>query len=168
VIGDFKKAFVDSLTDLRIATIGFMMSECPRGTHRLPLDWFSLNFIRKALCENLSRKFSFHYNLTRITGTLHDDQFAFMLLFQLIIMGNITDKSCRENQNTYFHILSTMHGQNHIKHISRQYFFPKILPFEIMWENMVQPDWPQMKIRRMLFLCQITNATNTHSEFFVT
>jgi len=31
--------------------------------------------------------------------------FPFMLLFQWIVMRNISDKSCRENQNTYFGVI---------------------------------------------------------------
>jgi len=30
--------------------------------------------------ENLSRKFKFHYNMTRITGTLHEDVCTFMIM----------------------------------------------------------------------------------------
>jgi hypothetical protein len=33
-----------------------------------------------------------------------------------------------------------------------------------MWKNMVQPDRPQMTIRRMRFACWIPKPTNTHSE----
>ena len=38
VIGAFKKVFVGSLAELRIAAIRFIMSECQRGTPRLPHD----------------------------------------------------------------------------------------------------------------------------------
>jgi len=34
--------------------------------------------------------------------------------------------------------------------------------YEITWTNTVQQDRPQMKIRRMRFVCWIPNATNTH------
>ena len=42
--------------------------------------------------------------LTRITGTLHDDQCTLMTTFRLIllVMRNISDRSCRGNQTTYF------------------------------------------------------------------
>ena len=33
-----------------------------------------------------------------------------------------------------------------------------------MWKNLVEPDWPQMKIGRMGFASRIPKATNTHSE----
>jgi hypothetical protein len=49
-------------------------------------------------------------------------------------MRNVSDKSCRENQNTFY----------------MQLFFPKTVSFEILWENMVEPGWPQMAVWRML------------------
>jgi hypothetical protein len=36
-----------------------------------------------------------------------------------------------------------------------------------MWKNMVQPDRPQMTIRRMSFACWVTKTTNTHSEYII-
>jgi hypothetical protein len=36
--------------------------------------------------------------------------------------------------------------------------------YERMWENMVQPDRPQMTIWRMRTACWITTATDTASE----
>jgi hypothetical protein len=36
-----------------------------------------------------------------------------------------------------------------------------------MWENVVQPDRPQMAIRRMRFACWIIKATNTHTELVI-
>jgi len=68
------------------------------------------------LFENLWRHFAFHSYLTRITGTLHEGQCTFMTVSRLIlyIMRNVSDKSCRENQNTHFVF-------NNI--------FPKIAPF---------------------------------------
>jgi hypothetical protein len=37
--------------------------------------------------------------------------------------------------------------------------------YEITWKNVVQPERPQMTIRRMRIACCITNATNTHSDY---
>ena len=37
--------------------------------------------------------------------------------------------------------------------------------YEIMWENIVEPDRPQMTIQRMRIAHWIPKATNTHSEF---
>ena len=72
----------------------------------------------------------------RITGTLHEDQHTFLIISRLILlrMRNVSDKSCRENQNTHF-VFSNFLPKN------RAFFL-----FEIMWENMAKPDGPQMKI----------------------
>ena len=68
------------------------------------------------LFENLSRKFSFHKNLTRITVTLHEDQCTMFIISHslLLRMRIVSDKSCRENPNT---------------HLVVTFFFSKIMPF---------------------------------------
>jgi len=55
--------------------------------------------------ENLSRKFNFNYSRTRIWGTLYKDQYKILIISSsvLLIRRNVSDKSCRENQNT-FHV----------------------------------------------------------------
>jgi hypothetical protein len=42
--------------------------------------------------------------MTRIMGTIHEDISIFMIVSHRILlrMRNVPDKSCRENQNTYF------------------------------------------------------------------
>ena len=68
-------------------------------------------------------------------------------------MRNVSDKSCRENQNTDFMFSEV---------------FPKIVPFyEIMWKNIVQPERSLMTIWRMRTACWITTATHTHSEHVI-
>jgi len=51
-----------------------------------------------------------------MTGTLHEDQYTFLIISRsvLLVMRNISDKICRENQNTYFMFKT---------------FFSKIVPF---------------------------------------
>jgi hypothetical protein len=72
-----------ALAKFRKASISFVMSVCrsvrPYGTTRLPLDGFSRNLILENFFENLSRKMKFHYNLTTITGTVHDDRYRFLI-----------------------------------------------------------------------------------------
>jgi len=47
----------------------------------------------------------------------------------LLRMKNVSDKSCRENQNTHF--------------IFNNFFFPENrVVYEIMWKNIVQPGRP--------------------------
>ena len=35
----------------------------------------------------------------------------------------------------------------------------------IRWKNIVEPDTPQMTIRRVCIACWVAKATNTHSEY---
>jgi hypothetical protein len=65
-------------------------------------------------------------------------------------MRNVSDRQCRENQNTF--------------HIQELFFFKSYF-YEITWKNIVEPDRPQMTIWRMRISCWITKATNTHSEY---
>jgi len=66
----------------------------------------------------------FHSNLTRTTGTLHGDQYTFLIisLSFLLRMRNVSDKICRENQNTRFVF-------------SNFFFFEKSSVYEITWKN---------------------------------
>jgi hypothetical protein len=65
-------------------------------------------------------------------------------------MRNVSDKSCRENQNTHC-VFSTF------------FFFSKIVPFMGTWKNIVQRGRPQMTKWRMRIACWIPKATNTHT-----
>ena len=64
---------------------------------------FHENWCFRIIFENQSRKFKFHRNLTRILGILHEDPCPFTVVFRWILlrMKNISDKICRENQNTF-------------------------------------------------------------------
>ena len=54
--------------------------------------------------EKLWEEFKLHLNRPRITGTLHDGQHTFFIIScsVLLRMRNVSDESCRENQNTHF------------------------------------------------------------------
>ena len=84
--------------------------------------------------ENLSSKFQFHNNLTRITGTLQADQCTFVIISDsfLLRMRNVSDEICRQNQNSHF-IFNSIYSESHAVH-------------EIIWKNIVEPDRPQMTI----------------------
>ena len=60
--------FFGTFTKLWKVTISFIMSICLHGTPQLPLDGFSWNLIFGYFFANISRKFKFHYNLTKIMG----------------------------------------------------------------------------------------------------
>jgi len=66
-------------------------------------------------------------------------------------MKNISDKSCRETQNTHFMFSKLFSPENHAI-------------CEIMWKNIVEPDSPQTTIWRMRIVCRITKDTDTHLE----
>jgi len=47
-------------------------------------------------------------------GTLREDQYTFVIIYRSVLkIGNISDKSCGENQNTHFVFNN---------------FFPKVVP----------------------------------------
>jgi len=53
--------------------------------------------------ESLSRKLNFIRNMTRITDTLHEKQYTFLIISgSFLRMRNVSDKRFRENQNTDF------------------------------------------------------------------
>jgi hypothetical protein len=100
-------------------------------------------------------KIQFHSNLTRITGTLYEDQYTFMIISLpvLLRMGNIWDKLWRKN---------TIYIQKLF------FFFRK--PCRLLWDN-VEKLWrecrPQMKIWCMRIACWIPKAADTHSEYVI-
>ena len=96
-----------------------------------------MKFYIWVIFEKPSRKFKFQYHRTRITGTLHDDQYTF------ISMRNVSDKRCTGNQNTYS--------------VFSNYFFQN--RYEIMCKNNVERSRPHMTIGRMRISC--CKATNT-------
>jgi len=49
-------------------------------------------------------------------------------------MRNVSDKSCRENQNTHF------------VYINGGFLPPKIMSFMRMWKTIAEPDAPQMTV----------------------
>jgi hypothetical protein len=67
--------------------------------------------------------------MTRMTGTLYD----MMVMFRsvLLIKKNVSDKNCRENQNT--HIIFRPLPENRAV-------------YEILWNNLAGTDWPNIAI----------------------
>ena len=84
-------------------------------------------------------------------GTLHENQYAFFIILScsfLVRMKNVSDESCRGNQNTHF--------------VFSNFFFSHVI-YEIMWKHIIELDRPQMTIWCMCIICWIPKATNTHS-----
>jgi hypothetical protein len=103
-----------------------------------------------------AKKINFHYNLTRITGTLHERLRTFVIISRLFLLTirYVSDKSCRENQNPRFIVNN---------------FLPKSCR---LWHNVEKYGTARQAtddniIRRMRIACQITKATDTHSEYLI-
>jgi len=47
------------------------------------------------------------------------------------------------------------------------FFPPEIVPFDIMWKNIVEPDRPQIVIWCTRTACWIPDATNTQSDHMI-
>ena len=79
-------------------------------------------------------------------GTLHEDQCAILTISRTILLRirNISEKNAVQKIKT------------RLPH--------KILPFELMWKNMIQPYRSQKAIWRMRIQCWMTKATDTHSR----
>ena len=88
--------------------------------------WIFMKFDIWVLLEDLYRKFKFHYNRTRLNGTLHEDQCTFLITSRsiLLIIKNASDESCRENKNTHF--------------MFNNYFIEIRAVYEIMWKDVVE------------------------------
>jgi hypothetical protein len=55
-----------------------------------------------SIFRNSVVKIQVYGNLTIITATLHEDLSTFMISRLIIRMTNVSDKSCKKNQNTPF------------------------------------------------------------------
>jgi len=55
-------------------------------------------------CPHITTEIQFSFNLTRITGTLHEKQYTFLITSGLILlrMRNVPDKSYREGARNLF------------------------------------------------------------------
>ena len=103
---EFEQLFLGAFTRFRKATISFVMSlcvsvrllACPSAWSNSALtERILMKFDISAFFENLWRKFKFYLNLTRITGTLHEDQYTFLIICRWFIlrMRNVLNISCK-------------------------------------------------------------------------
>jgi hypothetical protein len=82
-------------------------------------------------------KFKSHENLTRIIGTLHEDQYTSVTISRSVLlrMRNVSGKICRKNQNTRF--------------------FENRAVYDILWRSIVELDKPHDN--RAHALCTMDN-----------
>jgi len=68
--------------ELEKATLSFVMPvRLSFHTEQLGYQWADFHeILHIVFFENLPRKFKFYYNLTRITDTLHEDQYTFFII----------------------------------------------------------------------------------------
>jgi hypothetical protein len=101
------------------------------GSHQTDFhEILYLGIFRKSV-----KKIEVSLNLTRIKGTLHEDQYTFYIISCsfLLIMRNASNTSCRENQNTHFMVSNFFPPENRAI-------------YEIIWKNIVEQGTPQMTI----------------------
>jgi hypothetical protein len=100
--GELVFSDLDAFAKFRKVTIIFMSVFPSAWKSSAPTGHIFMEF--KFFFENLSRKFQFHYNLRRITGSFHEDRRTVMNIRQLILlrMRNSSRGICRGNQNTHF------------------------------------------------------------------
>ena len=115
-------------------------SVCWHRTNRLPLDGFSHNLNLKSFRKSVE-KIRLSLNTTRVTDTLHEDLCKFVTTPRYIFlrMRNISNKICRENQN--------------IQLVLDFFFFENYALYEMMRQNMVQPDATEDITPRVRFAC---------------
>ena len=81
------------------------MSVCPPAWNKSATTrQIFMKFYISGFFENLLRKFKIRSSLTRITGTLQEGRYTFMTISRFILRRtrHVSDKNCRENQNTHF------------------------------------------------------------------
>jgi hypothetical protein len=97
------------------------------GSHGMDFHeiWY-LNIFQKNV-----EKFKFYWNLTGITGTLHEEQYTFMMISfsALLKRKNMPDEFLK---NIKTHILCSI-----------TFFFRKCTVYEIMWKNTINPAGPK-------------------------
>ena len=81
-------------------------------------------------------------------GTVHADQYTFLITSHsfLLRVRNVSDKSCRENQNTRF--------------VFSDFFPVNRSVYEIMWEQFVERGGPQTDNMARAHTCSILKATS--------
>ena len=106
------------------ATVGFTISYLSLGM-KAPNGWIFMTFDIRVVFKNQLRKSKFDKNLTRITGTLHEDHCTLLIISCWIIvrMKNVWGKWFRENCNTHF--------------MFSNFFFKILAIYVVVWKNIL-------------------------------
>ena len=85
---DFEQLFLGAFAELRKATISFVMSLCvsvrllvcpSTWNNSAPTGRIFMKFDTSVFFENLWKNFKFYLNVT-VAGTLHEDQYTFLII----------------------------------------------------------------------------------------
>jgi len=131
-----------------------------RGT-----DWVFKYSSLRVVCKGLNLRI-FRKPFKKIQVSLKSDKnrtyftwrpiYIFVISLSVLLeMRNVSDESCRENQNTQFVFNNWF------------FLFENRAIYEITWKYAVVPDRPQMTIWRMRIACWIPKTINTHSEYIL-
>jgi len=121
----------------------------------VPTGRIFMKFGTWIIFENLST-FRFHYNLTRKTGTLHEDRYTFLIISRSVLLRirNVSDKVA---EKITIHVLCSVtffSSENHAL-------------YEIMWKHFAVPGRTRMTLRHMRSACCVPVATHTQSEYLM-
>jgi hypothetical protein len=97
LVSRFIGMYLGAFPKLQQSTVCFVMSV-------LPSTWNNPAPIRQTLMKYLGgfRKFVKRFQVSLMRDTSHEDQYTFLSSHSLLRMRNVSDKSCRGNQNTHF------------------------------------------------------------------
>ena len=138
---------------LRKASISFIMPVRPHRT-RLPLQGVPWNFIFGILRKSVEKiRVSLKSDKNNGYVKRRATHFFTTSLSVLLIMRNVSDKSCRENQNTHF--------------VFGKFFSKNRVVYEMTWKNTVEADSPQMTKWLMRIACCTLKATKPHLEYVI-
>jgi len=118
---------------LVLSCFSFSLSVRPHGTNSASTRWSFMKFGISVFFEKLSIKVKFHWNLTRITGTLLEDRYTFMVISRsfLLRMRSTSEKNLHKAKTPIFMI---------------NIFFENRAIYEIKCKNLVESDSPQMSM----------------------
>jgi hypothetical protein len=90
-------------------TVSFIMNVCPSlhpaaWNNSAPTGWIFMKFDIFSIFKKSVKKFQVSLKLSRIMSTLCEDLCIFMIVSCQILlrMRNVSDKNCKQNQNTHF------------------------------------------------------------------
>jgi hypothetical protein len=163
--------FLATYTKLRKATVSFVMSclyvclsvrlsLCPyvrpsvrlsvrmeqHGSHWTDFHeiWYLSVFFRKSANKI---KIKLKYDKKTVLYTITNTYFRLYIAQFFPRMRNVSDKFVEPMKNTHF--------------IFNNFCFENLTVHEVKWKIIIQPNRPQMKIRRMRIACWLPKATNT-------